>query len=128
MSYLIGDRYKFVNDVQTKVYKSNTDLNKFQYGCYMAAGWNTWNFYAYYGLSPIYKSAKINGEDIKTVSYTHLDVYKRQPIDSSNMNPEKWVQIASVIEDNYAQFDGFVVLHGSDTMSYSCLLYTFRCV
>ena len=69
LSYLIGDRYKFVNDVQTKVYKSNTDLNKFQYGCYMAAGWNTWNFYAYYGLSPIYKSAKINGEDIKMTTF-----------------------------------------------------------
>jgi Outer membrane protein beta-barrel domain len=68
-SYLIGDRYKFVNDVQTKVYKSNNDLNKFQYGCYMAAGWNTWNFYAYYGLSSIYKSAKINGEDIKMTTF-----------------------------------------------------------
>jgi L-asparaginase len=41
------------------------------------------------------------------------------------MNPEKWVQIASVIEDNYAQFDGFVVLHGSDTMSYSASALSF---
>ncbi|MFY7740089.1 MAG: asparaginase [Flavobacterium sp.] len=48
-----------------------------------------------------------------------------KPIDSSNMNPEKWVQIASVIEDNYAQFDGFVVLHGSDTMSYSASALSF---
>ncbi|WP_298391651.1 porin family protein [Flavobacterium sp.] len=69
LSYLISDRYKFVNDVQTKIYKSNADLNKFQYGCYMAAGWNTWNFYAYYGLSPIYKSAKINGENIKLSTF-----------------------------------------------------------
>ncbi len=42
-----------------------------------------------------------------------------KPIDSSNMNPEKWVQVATVIEERYAAFDGFVVLHGSDTMSYS---------
>jgi L-asparaginase len=48
-----------------------------------------------------------------------------KPIDSSNMNPEKWVQIASVIEDNYTQFDGFVVLHGSDTMSYSASALSF---
>jgi len=48
-----------------------------------------------------------------------------KPIDSSNMNPEKWVQIASVIEENYAQFDGFVVLHGSDTMSYSASALSF---
>jgi len=48
-----------------------------------------------------------------------------KPIDSSNMNPEKWVQIAYVIEDNYAKFDGFVVLHGSDTMSYSASALSF---
>jgi len=48
-----------------------------------------------------------------------------KPIDSSNMNPEKWVQIASVIEDNYTRFDGFVVLHGSDTMSYSASALSF---
>lgn len=65
LSYLMYDRYKFVNDVQSVTYASNPDLNKLQYGCYIAAGWNTWNFYAYYGLSPIYKSAQINGEDIK---------------------------------------------------------------
>lgn len=56
--------------------------------------------------------------DIETFSF-------EKPIDSSNMNPEKWVQIASVIEDNYAKFDGFVVLHGSDTMSYSASALSF---
>ncbi|MEC4047929.1 asparaginase [Flavobacterium sp. SUN046] len=48
-----------------------------------------------------------------------------KPIDSSNMNPEKWVQIADSIESNYASFDGFVVLHGSDTMSYSASALSF---
>jgi Outer membrane protein beta-barrel domain len=65
MSYLVNDRYKFANDIQTVIYKGNTDFNKLQYGCYLAAGWNTWNFYAYYGLSPIFKSAVINGESTK---------------------------------------------------------------
>jgi len=41
------------------------------------------------------------------------------PIDSSNMNPGHWITIATMIEDNYNDYDGFVVLHGSDTMSYS---------
>ena len=59
--------------------------------------------------------------DIETVSFEH-------PIDSSNMNPKEWIKITSIIEENYSKFDGFVVLHGSDTMSYSCLLYTSRCV
>ncbi len=48
-----------------------------------------------------------------------------KPIDSSNMNPEKWVQIATIIEENYEEFDGFVVLHGSDTMSYSASALSF---
>jgi len=48
-----------------------------------------------------------------------------KPIDSSNMNPDKWVQIASIIEKNYGLFDGFVVLHGSDTMSYSASALSF---
>jgi L-asparaginase len=56
--------------------------------------------------------------DIETVSF-------ETPIDSSNMNPEKWTEIAVIIEDNYARFDGFVVLHGSDTMSYSASALSF---
>lgn len=55
---------------------------------------------------------------IETISF-------EKPIDSSNMNPEKWVKIASIIEENYALFDGFVVLHGSDTMSYSASALSF---
>lgn len=47
------------------------------------------------------------------------------PIDSSNMNPEYWVQIADIIESNYTAFDGFVVLHGSDTMSYTASALSF---
>ncbi|WP_333599287.1 asparaginase [Flavobacterium sp.] len=56
--------------------------------------------------------------NIETISF-------EKPIDSSNMNPEKWETIASIIEDNYVNFDGFVVLHGSDTMSYSASALSF---
>ncbi len=41
------------------------------------------------------------------------------------MNPEYWVQIAEIIESNYRKFDGFVVLHGSDTMSYTASALSF---
>lgn len=56
--------------------------------------------------------------NIETISF-------KKPIDSSNINPEKWVEIAEIIEGNYANFDGFVVLHGSDTMSYSASALSF---
>lgn len=48
-----------------------------------------------------------------------------KPIDSSNMNPDHWAKIATIIENNYSEFDGFVVLHGSDTMSYSASALSF---
>lgn len=48
-----------------------------------------------------------------------------EPIDSSNMNPDFWVQIVEIIEKQYSKFDGFVVLHGSDTMSYSASALSF---
>lgn len=47
------------------------------------------------------------------------------PIDSSNMNISNWQKMANIIEDNYSKFDGFVVLHGSDTMSYSASALSF---
>lgn len=56
--------------------------------------------------------------DIETISF-------EKPIDSSNMNVDQWVSIATIIETNYTLFDGFVVLHGSDTMSYSASALSF---
>ncbi len=49
-----------------------------------------------------------------------IDSYTFDPlIDSSNMHPGNWIRVAEVIEANYEKYDGFVVLHGSDTMAYS---------
>ncbi|WP_024740089.1 asparaginase [Tenacibaculum maritimum] len=56
--------------------------------------------------------------DIKTISF-------KEPIDSSNMNTYYYVQIAETIEVNYDNFDGFVVLTGSDTMSYTSSVISF---
>lgn len=49
----------------------------------------------------------------------------RHPIDSSDMNPYHWSQIVKVIEDNYKDYDGFVVLHGTDTMAYTASALSF---
>lgn len=48
-----------------------------------------------------------------------------EPIDSSNINPEHWKQIAKLIIDNYSRYDGFVVLHGTDTMAYTASALSF---
>ncbi len=46
-------------------------------------------------------------------------------IDSSNVTIECWVTLATIIEENYEKYDGFVVLHGTDTMSYSASALSF---
>lgn len=46
-------------------------------------------------------------------------------LDSSNMHPSFWIKLAGVIEENYEKFDGFVVLHGSDTMAYTASALSF---
>jgi L-asparaginase len=47
------------------------------------------------------------------------------PIDSSNMNPTHWVAISDIVAEKYDEYDGFVVLHGSDTMSYTASALSF---
>lgn len=48
-----------------------------------------------------------------------------QLIDSSNIRPDNWKQIASDIASRYDQYDGFVILHGTDTMAYSSAMLSF---
>lgn len=47
------------------------------------------------------------------------------PIDSSNMSPEIWIELANTIERNYNDYDGFVILHGSDTMAFTASALSF---
>jgi len=47
------------------------------------------------------------------------------PLDSSNINPAAWMKVAGIIEQNYSNFDGFIVLHGTDTMAYSASALSF---
>ena len=47
------------------------------------------------------------------------------PIDSSDMKPEIWMNLAKMIADNYERFDGFVILHGSDTMAFTASALSF---
>jgi len=65
--------------------------------------------------------------DLDRLGYNLQVVTFNPPIDSSNMTPAIWVKIANTIERNYSKFDGFVILHGTDTMAYqaSALSYMF---
>ena len=55
-----------------------------------------------------------------------LSVHSFNPIlDSSNMNPAIWKELAELIKEKYDEFDGFVILHGSDTMSFTAAALSF---
>jgi L-asparaginase len=66
--------------------------------------------------------------DLNRLGYNLQVVTFNPPIDSSNMTPAIWVKIANTIERNYHKYDGFVILHGTDTMAYtaSALSYMFE--
>ncbi len=56
--------------------------------------------------------------DLSSVSFKRL-------IDSSDMQPEIWIELVKMIEDHYNEVDGFVILHGSDTMSFTASALSF---
>jgi L-asparaginase len=56
--------------------------------------------------------------DLSSISFS-------PPIDSSNMEPATWVKLAKIIQENYDKYDGFVILHGSDTMAFTASALSF---
>lgn len=55
-----------------------------------------------------------------------IDTFTFNPIiDSANVNPEQWARLSCIIKDNYHKYDGFVILHGTDTMSYTASALSF---
>lgn len=58
------------------------------------------------------------GHQLDAVAFEH-------PIDSSNMSPDIWMEMADIISQHYDSHDGFVILHGSDTMAYTASALSF---
>jgi len=63
--------------------------------------------------------------ELKKFGYKLRSVSFDPVLDSSNVEPANWVKMADVIEKNYSKFDGFVILHGTDTMAYSASALSF---
>lgn len=66
-----------------------------------------------------------NVPKIKMLDYDIEHIQFNPPIDSSDMKPANWTEIANKIEKFYNDFDGFVVLHGTDTMAYTASALSF---
>ncbi|MCB8999186.1 MAG: asparaginase [Bacteroidales bacterium] len=63
--------------------------------------------------------------EIKKYGFRLQTISFDPPMDSSDIGPEIWIKIAEIIASNYDDFDGFVVLHGTDTMAYSASALSF---
>ncbi len=61
-SYVLGNRVKTTTDQYSITARNDENINKWLMGVYVGAGFNTWNFYAYYGLNTIYKESPIQGD------------------------------------------------------------------
>jgi L-asparaginase len=68
---------------------------------------------------------KGNVPEINRLNFNIDSIHFDTPIDSSDMNPDKWKLLVKIIEDNYEKQDGFVILHGTDTMAYSASALSF---
>ncbi|WP_413511523.1 porin family protein [Myroides odoratus] len=61
-SYVLGSRLKTSTDQYSTTVRADSNINNWLMGMYVGAGFNTWNFYAYYGLNTIYKETPITGD------------------------------------------------------------------
>lgn len=64
LSYVLYDSSVLKDDTGKLKISNNVDFNKFQYGFYMAAGFNTWNVYGYYGLQDLFKTGAVGPENL----------------------------------------------------------------
>ena len=66
-----------------------------------------------------------NVPELKRFNYRISSYQFNPPIDSSDMEPALWAKLVKIIKYNYDNFDGFVILHGTDTMAYTASALSF---
>ena len=77
------------------------------------------------GLSPALSGEELAACVPEVRGLCDLDTLQLMNIDSTNMRPADWLRIARAIADRYADFDGFLVLHGTDTMAYTAAALSY---
>ncbi len=71
------------------------------------------------GLAPQITSEELLGYVPEIKEFCNVETIQLLNIDSTNIQPEYWVLMTGAIESNYDKYDGFVISHGTDTMSYT---------
>lgn len=77
-------------------------------------------------LAPLdFERIRVNMPEIERLDFDLTILALHQPIDSSNIKPDVWIELASIIFQNFEEYDAFVILHGTDTMAYTASALSF---
>ena len=71
------------------------------------------------GLIPVMNTSELLNSIPELKNICHIDTIQLYNIDSTNITPNHWIEIAHTIQENYDKYDGFVITHGTDTMAYT---------
>ena len=72
-----------------------------------------------------FKYLETNVPELKNFGFKIDSIQFDPPIDSAAISPDLWVRLAETIRENYRAYDGFVILHGTDTMAYTASALSF---
>ncbi len=77
------------------------------------------------GLIPELKAEELLKNVPEVFQFCEPSAIQIYNIDSTNVTPHHWIKLASAIRDNYEEYDGFVICHGTDTMSYTAAMISY---
>ncbi len=77
------------------------------------------------GLSPVLTGAELAACVPEIDGLCTLDILQLMNIDSTNMRPADWLRIAQAVAERYERYDGFLILHGTDTMAYTAAALSY---
>lgn len=77
------------------------------------------------GLVPLYGPDELLKYVAEVLPLCLIDTLQIMNLDSTNMHPNHWSEIAKTIEQNFAAYDGFVITHGTDTMAYTASILSY---
>ena len=78
-----------------------------------------------HGLSPVLTGAELAACVPEIEDLCDLDILQLMNIDSTNMRPADWLRIARAVSERYDGYDGFLILHGTDTMAYTAAALSY---
>ena len=71
------------------------------------------------GMKPLLDGKELLAKVPELESLGVIDIVELMQLDSTNIQPKDWIQMAQAIEERYADYDGFIITHGTDTMAHS---------